>query len=235
MRLVYTLLFLFLSLPLLGQNVFEFGLNGNGARPAGFGYAFTGVADDASAISWNPAGLTQLYQMEASVVGRLGAGNGSVDGFSDIGINKWDVDVVSKFQLNFLSFVVPFSVGDFNVVGGVAIRRLYDFNSEVTQTIETDGMFLSYFDNVIKDNVNGGINAIAPAIGVQINDMFSVGITANILTGTETGDGTDKVDGFMDNEYDYEIEYSGTALDIGILFKPTDNVLLAFDFSNRAV
>ena len=64
----------------------DFNLNGSGARAAGLGYAFTGIADDATAISWNPAGLTQIYGMEASAVGRLGFGSGEISGFDDLGI-----------------------------------------------------------------------------------------------------------------------------------------------------
>jgi len=54
------------------QNI-NWNLTGAGARAAGFGGAFIGVADDATAISWNPAGLTQLIDPEASAVmnGRL--------------------------------------------------------------------------------------------------------------------------------------------------------------------
>ena len=33
---------------------------GSGARAAGIGSAFVAVADDATAASWNPAGLVQL-------------------------------------------------------------------------------------------------------------------------------------------------------------------------------
>ena len=35
-----------------------------GARASVFGQAFVAVADDASALRWNPAGLTQLLQPE---------------------------------------------------------------------------------------------------------------------------------------------------------------------------
>ena len=63
----------------IGLPIEAFALTGNGARAAGMGNAFTGIADDASAISWNPAGLTQLQSMEASVVGRINFGSGSVD------------------------------------------------------------------------------------------------------------------------------------------------------------
>src|SRR5688572_12583855 len=37
-----------------------------GARPQGMGGAFVAVADDANALYWNPAGLTQLDTAEVS-------------------------------------------------------------------------------------------------------------------------------------------------------------------------
>jgi long-chain fatty acid transport protein len=197
----------------------DFKLNGNGARAAGLGYAFTGIADDATAISWNPAGLTQIYGMEASLVGRFGFGSGEITGFENLGIDSWDLDLSSNFQLNFASFVVPFNVGNLNVVGGIAYRRMYDFSSEITQTINAFGM-----DNEIYEKISGGINAIAPSIGVQLNEMFSVGLTVNILTGNEEFEGDEKTDGVIDDgsEYKFDQDFSGTAIDIGILVKPSD-------------
>lgn len=41
---------------------------GSGARALGMGQAFIGIADDATAASWNPAGLIQLERPEISVV-----------------------------------------------------------------------------------------------------------------------------------------------------------------------
>ena len=119
-RLVTLLMFLTF---LYGQGGADFTLNGSGARAAGMGYAFTGISDDATAISWNPAGLTQLYSMEASLIGRFGFG------FLSTNYTQFNPEtkIGSKFQLNFASFVLPFSSGDLNMVGGVAFRRLYDF------------------------------------------------------------------------------------------------------------
>ncbi|HEX3135666.1 MAG TPA: hypothetical protein VHX44_19040, partial [Planctomycetota bacterium] len=42
---------------------------GAGARALGMGGAFTAVADDATANTWNPAGMTQLERPEASISG----------------------------------------------------------------------------------------------------------------------------------------------------------------------
>jgi len=197
----------------------DFNLNGSGARAAGLGYAFTGIADDATAISWNPAGLTQIYGMEASAIARLGFGSGEVSGFGDLPIDSWDVDISSNFQLNFASFVIPFNVGNLNVVGGVAYRRMYDFSSEITMTQSTP-----FADFEMYDMTAGGINAISPSLGVQLNEMFSIGMTINILTGNEEFEGDEKTDGVIDpgSEYKFDQDYSGTAIDIGLLVKPTD-------------
>ena len=48
----------------------EISLNrpGSGARAAGMGNAFIAVADDGTAASWNPAGLSQLRKSEFSLV-----------------------------------------------------------------------------------------------------------------------------------------------------------------------
>ena len=47
-----------------GTTVADFLNIGIGARASGMGGAFTGLADDASAIYWNPGGLTQLQRPE---------------------------------------------------------------------------------------------------------------------------------------------------------------------------
>ncbi len=257
----YSLLFLLIfcfSLIQLSSAQFQaesFALTGNGARAAGMGYAFTGVADDASAISWNPAGLTQLQSMEASVVGRFGFGSGSVDFPSDeymifnastdyysyidldvLGINSWDIEQGSEFKLNFASFVFPFKMGKNNVVGGIAYRNLYDMSYENTNTIDgnfktwrysyTTGNFLGETDNgdVELKSIrtgSGGINAISPSIGFQVNEMFSVGTTINFLTGSVKSEEKTEINDIEVNDDDMKIDFSGTAIDLGVLVKPT--------------
>ncbi|HGY55073.1 MAG TPA: hypothetical protein ENK44_05185 [Caldithrix abyssi] len=203
----FILTVLFLSFALVPAFASESTLNlaGNGARAAGMGYAFTGVADDATAISWNAAGLTQLYSMEASVIARFGFGSYAYEGWPDAP----DVEYASKFNLNFASFVFPFSVGRFNVVGGVAYRTIYDFNQEITVKWETGDVVSSS---------EGGVNAISPAIGFQLNDMMSFGATLNIYTGSLKSKSSDDRYG---TSYDGSpIDFSGTSVDVGILLRP---------------
>ena len=62
--------FLLIGAGLAAQNFYDF--KGVGARAAGMAFAFNAVADDATAISWNPAGLTQLKKPELSLLQRIG-------------------------------------------------------------------------------------------------------------------------------------------------------------------
>ena len=51
----------------------DLNIKGAGARASGIAGAFIGLADDATDISWNTAGLTQLERMEVSAVLQLAA------------------------------------------------------------------------------------------------------------------------------------------------------------------
>ncbi|MBN2407507.1 MAG: PorV/PorQ family protein [Elusimicrobia bacterium] len=52
----------------VGTNRAEFLLIGGGARPAGMGEAFTAVADDVNTISYNPAGLGTISDVQVSLM-----------------------------------------------------------------------------------------------------------------------------------------------------------------------
>jgi long-chain fatty acid transport protein len=205
-----------LSQHLLAQS---FTLNGNGARAAGMGYAFVGVADDATAISWNAAGLTQLYSMEASVIGRLSFGSLT----TDYQTFNWEVDRSAGFKLNFASFVVPFSAGDYNIVGGVAYRNIYDFTQKTENMLSND--FGDTYD--FTEDENGGINAITPTIAFQLSDIISFGAAANILMGDYTYKFSDS-DG---SESETNVDYSGFFMDLSTLIKPTPQFAIGANFS----
>jgi long-chain fatty acid transport protein len=205
-----------ISHQLLAQS---FTLNGNGARAAGMGYAFVGVADDATAISWNAAGLAQLYSMEASAIGRFSFGGLTTD-FQSL---DYEIDRSSSFKLNFASFVIPFSAGDYNIVGGVAYRNIYDFTqvNENKVTFE-DG---SSFDWT--DDEDGGVNAITPALAIQLSDILSFGAAVNILMGDYTNKYSDS-DGFNSET---NVDYSGLNVDLSTLIKPTPQFSIGANFS----
>ena len=59
MRATIVLLIFLLFIQIVkAQN--EYNFYGKGARAAGMGYAFNAISDDAFAMSFNPAGITQI-------------------------------------------------------------------------------------------------------------------------------------------------------------------------------
>ncbi|QHI69066.1 porin family protein [Tichowtungia aerotolerans] len=103
---------------------------GSGARALGQAGAFTAVADDATAASWNPAGLTQLEYAEMSVVYRFSSQEDQHHSSSrDL---TSGADRYSNDELNYASAVYPFLLNGQNAVFSMNFQEAYDFNQSFT-------------------------------------------------------------------------------------------------------
>jgi len=136
----------------------DFNITGAGARAAGMGGAFIGVADDATAVVWNPAGLTILQRPEASIVCRSISEKYE---WSD----EDEEEKQSHFVLNFISAAYPLMGG--KLVTAIAYQKQLDF----------------YYSSDDEENT-GGANTITPGVGYQIVPILSAGFSANIWTGS---------------------------------------------------
>jgi long-subunit fatty acid transport protein len=98
-------------------------------RSAGMGNAFVGLANDASALYWNPAGLGQLRMREFSI------------GLSNVGVNN-DASMFgvttsgseNGTSLTSLSLAIPFPVARGSFVVAAGYNRLLDY----TGTLQMD-------------------------------------------------------------------------------------------------
>ncbi|MBL7017192.1 MAG: outer membrane protein transport protein [Kiritimatiellales bacterium] len=103
---------------------------GSGARALGQAGSFTAVADDATAASWNPAGLTQLERTEASVVYRYSTRTDQHH--SPQRDLLTDSDRYSNSELNYISAVYPFLLNGCNAVFSLNYQEAYDFTHAFT-------------------------------------------------------------------------------------------------------
>lgn len=152
----------------------DFNLTGAGARAEGFGGAFIGLADDATAVVWNPAGLTQLERPEASVVARF-ISEKTAYNYSDNFGSSSSKESQGHFSLNFGSFATPVTTGDRKFIVALAFQRQLDFYLNKTEDYGT-------YSN--KQESKGGANTITPGIATTFGNIFSAGLSINIWTGT---------------------------------------------------
>jgi long-subunit fatty acid transport protein len=153
---------------------------GSGARAMGMGGAFIGVADDATAASWNPAGLIQLETPEVSIVGAYN--KRTEDTTYKAFLDASGPQTTSTYELNYMSTAYPFTAFDGNMIVSLNFQHLYDF----TKKVEFGYIFTDTVGPplTLKNNINfdqeGGFKSLSPAFAVQITPFFSVGIALNL-------------------------------------------------------
>jgi long-subunit fatty acid transport protein len=156
---------------------------GSGARATGMGGAFIGVADDATAASWNPAGLIQLEKPEISFVysyfhREQGYGLINSADRNDIlgvsGENTMDAD-----GLNYASVVYPFVMLNRNVTVSVNYQRLYEMNKEIDFDFVRDVGFGDVATEDVEFRQNGFLYTLSPAVAVQVTPQLALGATLN--------------------------------------------------------
>jgi opacity protein-like surface antigen len=175
----YCVIMLFVASPMVARqsytnlseviNNLDVNLVGAGARAEGLGGAFIGVADDATSILWNPAGLATLERPEASIVTRLYSQRAE---YTDTD-NPTDNNLQNSSQLglNFGSLAYPLQTGGRNVVLAVAYQQQINLRKVFKTSAEFD------YENT------GGVNTISPGIGVKLAPLISIGVAANFWFG----------------------------------------------------
>jgi long-chain fatty acid transport protein len=164
---------------LFNSNVLANGLNLNslGSKALTMGGAFVGLADDYSAIFWNPAGIAQFKEKYIGFYGTDIIPSGSY-AFSLGPLPVVDAETVTKHYLGGLAaFYYP--IGE-DVVAGIGVYTPSGLGSE------WDG---ADFAGIAANNPNLkwkskiGLVTIAPAVAFSINEQVSIGAALNINYG----------------------------------------------------
>lgn len=192
---------------ILTSGLYSNGLNVNGIGPKAnaMGGAFIGLADDYSAIFWNPAGLTQLKGANLTLSGEF------IFPKATYVYAPAAIDATSKskvYPLPFLSFYKAISS---NIVVGLALYAPSGIGA-AWNGADVANLFggVSYeWDSMV------GAFTASPVIAVKLTPTFSVGASLNINYGML------KVEqGTPFGQYTEDISGIGIGATLGALFKP---------------
>ena len=146
-------------------------LNSIGPRALGMGGAMVGLADDPTAIYWNPAGLagqnSSLYAFGTDIIP-----------FGTYKFAPYGIDAKTKTN-HYASpnLFANYSMG--NLAFGLGIYVPAGLGAEYNGddlTMLSNGYSLEWKSKI-------AVIDIAPTIAYKINDMFSIGVTGNIFYG----------------------------------------------------
>ncbi len=194
----------FISIFTLGLYSNGLNVNGVGAKANAMGGAFIGLADDYSAVFWNPAGLTQLEGTSLTVGGEF------IFPTITYEFALANIDATSKskmYPLPFLSFYKAISP---KIVMGFALYA----PSGIGAAWNGADLVNLYGANFTWESMVGCFTA-SPTIAIQVNPKISVGLTLNINYGML------KVEqGIPFGQYTEDITGLGVGATIGLLVKP---------------
>jgi len=149
---------------------------GSGARAIGMGGAFIAVADDATAASWNPGGLTNLLLPEFSIV--TGFNRRKEANTFQMHPEASGPHHVSEEEINYLSIAYPFRINHYNMIVSLTYQRLYDLNRQWTYQYGFHD-FMFNLTNTIDYTQDGSLSAIGLSYCIDILPELAFGVTFN--------------------------------------------------------
>ncbi len=205
-RVAFSVALLFLSGAFLSANGLN--LNGVGSRAIGMGGAFIGLADDYSAVFWNPAGLAQMKKSSLSffVTDLIPSGTYK---FPTYGIDAKTQSAM--YPSGAVAFYKP--INEKLVIGIAAYVP-----SGTGAKWDGEDLKLLSSNMVFKWESFMGVITVSPVIAYQISDMFSLGATLNLNYGMMKI----KRPGF--GQYTEDLSGFAFGATVGALVKPIDKL-----------
>jgi hypothetical protein len=190
---------------------------GSGARAYGMGGAFLARADDATAASWNPAGLSYLRRPELSLVGARNSFSSEevrpAAGFveTETGVGR---------IADFVAATYPVSIGPVSGAAQVSYQRVINFTAD--RVAENP-------DITTTGEATGGFDVAALGTGVRVFNSLRLGGTLNRWFNgyTQTFIREPRVGrtrGRVDQVSDYEL--SGWNANVGMIWEPFESLNL---------
>ncbi len=221
-------------------------VQGSGARAFGMGGAFLARADDATAASWNPAGLSYLKAPEVSLVfARFRfEGRKSSEGIDRVPRLPGATQVFEYARdtrddrsggfPDFMAFAWPWEAGDTSGAIQISFQRVIPFTTSRTITDEFTGTLTNtttqeagprtVFTSQTVESA-GGFDVLALGTGLRLSRHVRMGMTVNRwFHGYEQT--VRKLDLTVPSRQHSEFDVSGWNLHVGTILSPSDSLNL---------
>jgi long-chain fatty acid transport protein len=216
MKKIFKLTFVFVLAVFVSGSLFSNGLNlnGVGTKANSMGGAFIGLADDYSAVYWNPAGLTQMKEQSFAVYGSFLIPKGTYK-LSSAGIDTQTKSAV--YPSGAIGYFKPLS--DKLVVGFLGYVPS-------GSGAEWDGTALTALSGgkTFKWKSMIGMFTLSPVVAYKISDMISVGVTVNFNYGML------QIDRPALGQYSENLTGTGYGATLGLMIKPSEKVSLGLTY-----
>jgi hypothetical protein len=193
---------------------------GSGARAYGMGGAFLARADDASAASWNPAGLSYLRVPEVSLVG--------VSNSFDVtrGLSS---DSFRGRAIDFAAFTWPIGLGDVRGAVQLSYQRAISFDG--TRRIEEYAQATGVLEQFEDGSSDGGFDVVAFGTGLRLSRRVRAGFTVNrwlngydqTLSRTIVRENTQR----PLRQFGLDFRPSGWSFNLGLIVSPVEQLNVA--------
>ena len=203
-----------------------------GVKAMGMGFAFTAVADDPSAIYFNPAGLTQLKGQNVMLgVTYVRENGGEFSGTTPLTFNGETFDSRTETQKS-LNFFIPNAyytrtTNSGNVAYGVGIFAPFGLGQEYKD--KDSSIFRNQTTKIDLQTI-----VINPTIAFNITEFLSVGGGIDYMYGKVKYDKTPLVPAAFGGPGFFKASLEGTGdawgYNFGLLLKPSKNVKVGFNY-----
>jgi long-subunit fatty acid transport protein len=207
-----------------------FTVQGDGARAIGTGGAFIAIADDATAVSYNPAGLAQLLRPEASLVvqgisrdlsftGATGLVGTQPTAFEDTQNSD------KHARPSFASFAIPWKRDGLNTVLLFSYQRVFDFAFDSSLNYlatASGGSTTQAISQAIHQT--GGIDQYSVGLGAELSPRILVGASLNSWQGRWTFSSTSLrqtsgISEAFDSNLSQDSVFKGVNFNLGIIWR----------------
>ncbi len=195
------------------------GFVGVGARAAAMGGAHIALAQDYSALFYNPAMLSYVYKYE--ITGSMMFRFGNTD--SRINNGGWIGTQYSCVKLSTVGAVFPAAATRGGLAFAIGFSRFQSFD----KMVEYQGIRVDNVGVHATENTDGGIGALQMGIGVQTSKYTAFGVALDVINGAENYSWSARLSGFSDTLVEDSIiyddvtnDYDGVSGRIGLAFFP---------------